>query len=360
MNVANQDDLDDEQRAAVTATERAIAVLAGPGSGKTRTLSHRASHLLARAPGTRALLLTFTNKAAAEMKTRALAAGNLTAERIQAGTFHGFGALVLRSHGDLVGVAKDFEILDAEERDAFAADTVNRHGVPDRARQWTYLRLRRQEMPDAVARFGRVFEADKRAAGVVDFDDLVVYTAQLLEDHDELCAAYGARFEHIMVDEFQDTNAVHFAIVAALARHATTVSVFADDDQAIMRFAGADAANVARFSGELEAKTYPLNWNYRCREQIVVHANRLIAADPRPSGRTMRAKKTGGQVVHASFRDTREEAQRLGSEISELVLERDVPAATIAVLSGWAASQRVGGDSCCERRPGHRLARPGI
>src|SRR5207248_348699 len=120
------EELDDEQQAAMLATERAIAVLAGPGSGKTRTLSYRARYLLLSNPGSRALLLTFTNKAAAEMKARALAVGNLAADRIQAGTFHGFGALFLRRHGEMAGIVKDFEILDAEERDVFAAETAAR------------------------------------------------------------------------------------------------------------------------------------------------------------------------------------------------------------------------------------------
>lgn len=328
-----EDELDEEQRAAVIAGERAIAVLAGPGSGKTRTLSYRARHLLLQTPGSHALLVTFTNKAAAEMKARALQVGNLASDRIQASTFHGFGASFLRDHGDLAGIASDFEILDMEERDSFAADTAARIGLANQVSRWSYLRLRRASLPDTVAAFAKAYEQDKRAADVVDFDDLVVYTAALLESNDGLCSAYGARFQHIMVDEFQDTNAVHFAIVTALWRHAQTVSVFADDDQAIMRFAGAEAANVGRFITELGAKPYPLNWNYRCREQIVDRANRLIAADPKPSGRKMRAKKPGGHVELAAFVDSTEEALRIGSEIATLVIGNAAPAASIAVLS---------------------------
>jgi DNA helicase-2/ATP-dependent DNA helicase PcrA len=333
VNDSAEDELDEEQLAAVTAPETAIAVLAGPGSGKTRTLSHRARHLLGRDAGSRALLLTFSNKAAAEMKARALAVGNLGAERIDAGTFHGFGARFLRSHGELAGIEQGFEILDEEESKELAAETAARHDVPDRRAQRSYLRVRRARMPPDTEAFGATFERDKRAAGVLDFDDLVVYTAELLESNEELCAAYASRFQHVMVDEFQDTNAVHFAIVAALAKHASTVSVFADDDQAIMRFAGADVANVGRFTRELDATPYTLNWNYRCREQIVRHANKLIAADSSSSGRQMRAKKPGGQVELLRFSDTIAEALALGGEIASLVLEQNVPASSIAVLS---------------------------
>jgi DNA helicase-2/ATP-dependent DNA helicase PcrA len=330
---SDERDLDEEQQAAVIAPERAIAVLAGPGSGKTRTLSHRARHLLSSHPGSRALLLTFTNKAAAEMKARALAVGNLGTDRIDAGTFHGFGARFLRNHGTAVGIQQSFEIIDESEREELAQETTARHGISDRHREWSYRRLRGARMHSELEAFGAIFESEKRTAGVVDFDDLVIYTAQLLEANEELCAAYAARFQHVMVDEFQDTNAAHFSIVSALAKHAATVSVFADDDQAIMRFAGADAANVARFTRELEAKPYPLNWNYRCREQIVLHANKLITADPNPSGRQMRAKHPDGHVELRRFSDTTAEALALGGEIASMVLEQQVPASSVAVLS---------------------------
>ncbi|MGO9833297.1 MAG: ATP-dependent helicase [Polyangiaceae bacterium] len=332
MTADSEEDLDEEQRAAVGAKEKTIAVLAGPGSGKTRTLSHRARHLLLSRPG-RALLLTFTNKAAGEMKARALSVGNLTSERIEASTFHGFGARFLRSHGKLVGIGEDFDILDMEERDAFAAETAERQGLRDQVARWSYLRLRGQPMPEAAAAFGEAYERDKRQHSVVDFDDLVVYTASLLASNEGLARAYGARFQHVMVDEFQDTNAVHFAIVKALCPHVETVSVFADDDQAIMRFAGADSRNVGRFTRELNATVYPLNCNYRSKAKIVLHANQLIAADPNASGRRMRADKPDGEVELQTYSDTTEEAERMADEIATLVLDQGVPAASIAILS---------------------------
>ena len=334
--------LDDEQRAAVTATEKAIAVLAGPGSGKTRTLSHRARHLLLMEPGSRALLLTFTNKAAAEMKTRALRVGNLAADRIEAGTFHAFGAWVLRSHGHLVGIDREFMIIDDDERRAFAAEVAAREAVPDRADLWSTRRLRRHGVSAPVAAFGDAFEAAKRAEDLVDFDDLVVYTARLLE-HNELAAAYGARFGHVLVDEFQDTNPVHFAIVKALCPHVRTISVFADDDQAIMRFAGADAENIGRFVDELEATEYPLTCNYRSREEIVRRANLLIAAAARGSRRRMRANKPRGVVDPRRYATPDEEARVVGEEIADLV-EKRVPPASIAVLARttWQLDDIVG------------------
>ena len=332
--------LDDEQRDAVHAGERAIAVLAGPGSGKTRVLSYRARRLLTDDARARALLLTFTNKAAAEMKARALGAAAVVSRRIQANTFHTFGLRVLRSHGALVGIDPDFEILDRDEQEAFAAEAAHAAGVRARRVDWSHFRLRREVAGDAsVVAFGRAYEAAKRAARVVDFDDLIVYSADLLEHHDEIAETYGTRFSHLLIDEFQDTNAAQFAIVKALSECVTTVSVFADDDQAIYRFAGAEAENIRRFISALGARKYPLTLNYRCREAIIAPANRLIAADPGASGRQMRHVHKGGEVQHRAFRDEDTEARSIAREIQSLVENEGVAAADISVLvrAAWRA-----------------------
>ncbi len=333
--------LDDEQREAVEAEEPAIALLAGPGSGKTRVLSYRARRLLTDDTGSRALLLTFTNKAAAEMKARALGVAAVTSGRIQASTFHTFGLRLLRSHGELVGIESDFEVLDREEQETFAAEAAHAAGVRVQRARWSYLRLRREEVISESARaFADAYEAAKRAARLVDFDDLIVYAADLLEEHAEIAEAYGTRFSHLLVDEFQDTNAAQFGIVRALCAHVATVSVFADDDQAIYRFAGAEAENIRRFIAALGAREYPLTFNYRCREAILTHANRLIAADPEASGRQMRHVYEGGEVRHLTFRDEASEAGSIAREIQSLVDDEGVTPSDICVLAraAWRAT----------------------
>src|SRR5690242_4940444 len=167
-------ELDDEQRAAVEAPDHAIAVLAGPGSGKTRTLSHRARYLLRSDPDSRALLLTFTNKAAAEMKARAIGVAAVRSDRIDAGTFHSFGALLLRDHGAMIGLEADFEILDEAETEEFAEAVAAAVGGGNRLRAWQASRLRRRPPNRRVTEFGEAYQAAKRADDVVDFDDLVV------------------------------------------------------------------------------------------------------------------------------------------------------------------------------------------
>jgi DNA helicase-2/ATP-dependent DNA helicase PcrA len=334
------DDLDHEQRRAVDAEDAAIAVLAGPGSGKTRVLSYRARRLLVASPGSRALLLTFTNKAAAEMKARAMGVATVTSDRIEAGTFHAFGMSLLRSHGGLVGIGADFEILDREEQGDLAAEVARGVGVSARGARWSYLRLRREEIPDgSVAEFGAAYEEAKRRLGVVDFDDLVVYTANLLEEHRDVAEAYGTRFQHLLVDEFQDTNAAQFATVKAMCAHVETVSVFADDDQAIYRFVGAERENIRRFIAELGASEFPLTLNYRCRERVIEYANRLIRADPDASGRQMEPVYQGGEVRSLAFGYEEEEADTLAAEIEELIAS-GVPGEDIAVLAraAWRAT----------------------
>jgi superfamily I DNA/RNA helicase len=324
---------DPEQDDAIRSAERATAVLAGPGSGKTLVVSRRAEFLLSPNRDSRALLLTFTNKAAAEMKARVLKETDLGSDRITASTFHTFGMRLLRAHGNLIGISSDFGLLDDEQGEAFRSEMEGRVSIGDQSGRLSFLRLRRQDPPERlVQEYGEAYSSAKAAANLLDFDDLVVLAADLLERHPEVAEAYQARYPHLLVDEFQDTNAAQFAIVRALVGPSGTVSVFADDDQAIYQFAGAEAENVRRFVAELHARTYPLTFNYRCRSEIVTVANRLIAADPRASGRQMRAYHDGGEVIVRAFSSTVDEATGVATEIAALVNQGQVRPSDVAVL----------------------------
>jgi DNA helicase-2/ATP-dependent DNA helicase PcrA len=325
--------IDNEQREVVEAPETTIAVLAGPGSGKTRALSYRARFLLEQEGKEGALLLTFTNKAAAEMKARTLEAGGLASNAIQASTFHGFGARMLRNHGYLVGIDKEFDYLDDESQRELAERVASELGLRQRLDRWSYKRLRREE-PDAdTGAFGEAFEAAKREAAVVDYDDLIAYTADLLEANPNVVDAYATRYPHLLVDEFQDTNAAQFAIVKALAAKTKTVSVFADDDQAIFRFAGAELGNVKSFVEELGAKVYSLLRNYRSARVIVDAANALIACDEKASGRRMQVVKDGGDVRVAPFDNVYAEATAVVDEIENRMAEDGTSPGDIAILA---------------------------
>lgn len=329
--MSSHDELDSEQRAAVCATERAIAVLAGPGSGKTRVLSYRTRHLLETNKGTNALLLTFTNKAAAEMKARAIGVTPGLSKRIRAGTFHNFGLTVLRSHGTHVGIDPDFEILDEDEQRLQAEVAAREAGCRNVARLYSNQRLRQQLAKTDVAAFSEAYESRKRQLGVVDFDDLIVYVARLFQHKPEIAKAYATKYQHILIDEFQDTNKAQFAVVRPLAEHANTISVFADDDQAIFGFAGAETRNISRFCDDLAAREYPLTTNYRCRARIVECANRLISAN-RSKGRRMKARRPDGDVRVLQFEDAAAEAEFLCGEIEEQIAE-GTAAPSISILT---------------------------
>jgi ATP-dependent DNA helicase UvrD/PcrA len=268
---------DPDQIRAVEAKEAAIAVLAGPGSGKTRTLAKRAHYLLTKHSTDSVRLLTFTNKAAAEMKERALRVPGQSSKRLAAGTFHTFGLEVLRNHGKQVGLNAEFEIIDTDEQESLCEQA----GLDDdNLFSWSYVRLRGLKATAGLLSFGKAYQVEKLKKNLVDFDDLIVYSADLLEQNAPLARAYGLKHPHLLVDEFQDTSPAQFRIVTALFPHIKTIGVFADDDQAIFEFAGAEAKNVKRFIRQLAAKELPLYTNYRCAEEIVALANRLISSNP--------------------------------------------------------------------------------
>ena len=313
------DELSAEQAAAATALQTRIAVLAGPGSGKTRTLSTRVRFLLERDSSDRALILAFMNKAAAEVKARCLEGAPFQSDRVFAGTFHALGVDLLRKHGHLVGVESDFEILDELEARQLAGLSASE-----------MVDLNRHRASDvSVDPQPRSYVAAKRTRGVVDYDDLIVLSARLLAHVPELAEAYGLRFPHVLIDEFQDTDAGRFALVGALAPHVKTISVFADGDQAIMGFGGADRAHVDRFIAELEATTFVLRSNHRSRAAIVEVANRLIA-NAGEARFPMVPERGGGSVTVSSYLNEADEARGVVDAVqTQLLLRRP---ADVAIL----------------------------
>lgn len=328
------DPLDEDQLRAVTADEPRIAVLAGPGSGKTRTLCQRARFLLQPEAETRALLLTFGNRAASEIKGRTAKPGDVAGNRLFAGTYHAFGATILRSHGHRFGIPADFEIVDRDEALEIAAEVSRTEGVPEHFEPWTQIRSSRgaDAAPAAVASFGAAYESRKRELAVVDFSDLIVYTAELFKDEPDLAQAYAQRFPHLLVDEFQDTTELQLGILLAMARHCQTVSIFADDDQAILSFIGARAEYIRRLIEDLDARVFVLNKNYRCRGAIAGHANSLMQADPASSGRAMDAVFPGGSAEVRVYPSQPEEAEELTDDIAARIASGTSPS-DIGVLA---------------------------
>jgi DNA helicase-2/ATP-dependent DNA helicase PcrA len=334
---------DAAQDAAVAATENRIFVSAGPGSGKTYTLTRRARRLLLSDPDSEALLLTFTNKAADEMRARTEDHGVHRA-LIHGSTFHVFGSRLLAQHAgrlEKANIDPEFVIIDDDYRDYVALTVEDEDGEPYPAalwlvKQWAYHRLRGLPVngDSDLGRFGARFEAAKRAEQLLDFDDLVVYGAQLLQENPDIAAEHSDG-RHLLVDELQDINAMHAKMIRALAPAAKTISLFGDPDQSIMSFMGSDPRDVAQLVEELGAKRYDLLTNHRSGRRIVDAGNRVIEAAT--DGRTERENEpeksaTNGVVdVRHCSTDT-EQARKLATEIAEAIAAKTIVAEDVAIL----------------------------
>ncbi|GEO82039.1 UvrD-helicase domain-containing protein [Pararhodospirillum oryzae] len=278
--------LDAEQGAAAARTEGPLVILAGPGSGKTRLLTHRIAHLVRDhgVPAPACLALTFTRKARQELESRlaALLPGETPGASVH--TFHTLGLLILRAHGDRVGLPPDFRVADERER---RQGLVQALGVSD-ARAGALLKalsLAKRADPDApppdpgVVAAREALDARGRAEGWVDFDDLVGLATALLETDDTLAARWRARFSHVLADEFQDVDPVQYRLLRCLAGDAGNVCVIGDPNQAIYGFRGADGACFERFRRDYpQAATVRLTRNYRSIASVVRAAAAVIGA----------------------------------------------------------------------------------
>ncbi len=353
-------ELNDEQYAAVTAPPGPALVLAGAGSGKTRTLTFRVAWLLNE--GFRAgeiLLLTFTNKAAREMLGRVEELTGVPAHRFWGGTFHHIGQKILRIHGELVGLGNQYTILDASDAESFIGETVRQLSpafFKDKANPkarllgeiFSMARNTCVELPAAIERFYphlryvtddavRFFEAcqkRKLEQQVADYDDLLEYLLRLLEEHEDVRKYFQERFRYILVDEYQDTNHLQARIVDLFAAHHQVMAV-GDDAQCIYTWRGADVTNILTFPDRHPGtKIYKIEVNYRSTPEILDFANGILVTQPAGTGfrKELRAARPGDcrpYVIPAI--DTREQAELIISRIGAL-LEEGFQPSDIAVL----------------------------
>jgi DNA helicase-2/ATP-dependent DNA helicase PcrA len=317
--------LNEDQYRAVTSKDGPTLVLAGAGSGKTRTLTYRVAWLLSQ--GVRPweiLLLTFTNKAANEMLSRVEDLTGVPREKFWGGTFHSIGLRILRANAHLVGIAKTFTILDASDADSLfdnKAKALNPAFFKDRNAPKpriildaiSYARNTRRPLPEvfaarfswlsekaatALLSFAEAYHGAKREQGVCDFDDLMELFLELLVKHPEVCALYQNRFKHILVDEFQDTNKLQGDIVDALAGSHHQVMAVGDDAQCIYTWRGAEFANIADFpTRHPGASIHKIEINYRSTPEILNFANGILAMQDLESGfsKTLRPVRPSGR-----------------------------------------------------------------
>ena len=314
------DQLNDEQRAVVTSDGGYALVIAGAGSGKTRTLTHRAAYLIDRGLDPRRMLLcTFTNRAAREMLGRVEELLEVDLRRIWAGTFHHIANLALRRYGGLIGLTDRYTILDREDARELLAGCLADEGAALRERRYPRaavlqnllsmaincqmtlaealkaLAPRFYDLADEIARIADRYATRKLKLGLVDFDDLLLMFKILLSEHPDAARELTARFEHVLVDEYQDTNQLQGDIVDLCATEHGNLMVVGDDAQSIYAFRGAHFKNIIGFSARHpQAQTFKLETNYRSTPEILELANRSIAVNIHQHPKRLRPVRASG------------------------------------------------------------------
>lgn len=327
--------LNPAQRAAVEHLDGPLLVLAGPGSGKTRVVTHRIAWLLQQGvrPG-QILALTFTNKAAEEMRQRVerLAPG----QRVWIGTFHRCCSRLLREFAPYVGLPAHFSICDADDSQRLIKDVladlqlaelgVTPQQVAAAISQAKTLLLRPEEYAAAASNpAARVaqqvyppYQARLRACGLVDFDDLLMDVALLLREQPEIRAQLDARFKYVLVDEYQDTNLAQYAIVRGLSIDAPNLAVTGDPDQAIYGWRGANLRNILEFEADYpDVRVVRLEQNYRSTQRILRTADALIQKNKRRKAKTLFTDNDAGEPVRVSvFPQGEDEARAIAEQIA--------------------------------------------
>jgi len=341
--------LNPQQREAVLATEGPVLILAGAGSGKTRVITHRIAHLVLDrdVPSHRILAVTFTNKAAGEMRARAeaLLGGSTLASWLS--TFHSFCVRLLRRENEAAGLPRDFTIYDRDDQLALVRQAMRDEALaeklhpPQRVLGWISSRkngrTRRagDERYEAVA--GR-YAGALRDAGALDFDDLLLRAVALFDDAPEVRERYRERFQYVLVDEYQDTNRVQYDLIRHLAGDQGNLTVVGDEDQSIYSWRGADIQNILDFEKDFPgARVLRLEENYRSSQAILDAAAGLVAHNRERKGKVLRAvKDVGGPVELYCAGDEYEEAAWAVNRLSE-----SPPGERAAVLYRINAQSRV-------------------
>ena len=342
------DQLNDVQRKAVTTTDGPVMVVAGPGSGKTRVLTYRIAHLINSGIASWSILaLTFTNKAAREMKERIEKVTEKGARDVWAGTFHSIFARILRVEAQAIGYPTNFTIYDTDDTKSLLREIVKEMGLDKNSYQigGLYSRISSAKsnlitpllyekdndlrQQDIMSKRPKLFEVYKRyvnrcaIAGAMDFDDLLLKLYELFYKHPAILQKYRDRFKYLLVDEFQDTNHLQYMIVRQLAHYEGSpgnVCIVGDDAQSIYSFRGATITNILEFENDFpNVQVFKLEQNYRSTDHIVSAANEVIANNRRQIQKTIWTDTGEGEKIKVikAVSDTEE-----GKQVSDLILEQ--------------------------------------
>ena len=334
--------LNPEQRAAVETLDGPLLVLAGAGTGKTRVLTTRLAHLLNMRkawPG-EILAVTFTNKAAREMKNRiGTLIGGMVEGMTWLGTFHSIGVKILRRHAELVGLKSDFSILDTDDQIRLLKQLIQARNIDEKrwpARQlaahidgWKNRGLIPSKVPAGEgaayanglgAELYAEYQARLKVLNAVDFGDLLLETLRLFQEQPEVLGDYQKRFRYMLVDEYQDTNVAQYLWLRLLAQGHQNICCVGDDDQSIYGWRGAEVDNILRFEKDFPgAQVVRLESNYRSTPHILGAASGLIAHNEGRLGKTLRTDETQGEkVIVRGHWDGDEEARAIGEDIEQV------------------------------------------
>jgi len=367
------DSLNPAQRQAVTTTEGPVLVVAGPGSGKTRVLTFRIAHLIKKGVAPWEIMaLTFTNKAAKEMQARIEKVVGHRANRVWAGTFHSIFARILRVEAQHIGYPSNFTIYDTDDTKSVIGTIINEMNLNKEQYNVNAIRSRisscksnlispklyqeraeftqedRQAKRPYVGQIYEKYTARCKRSGAMDFDDLLFRLYELLQNHPEVVEKYQQRFRYLLVDEFQDTNHLQYAIVRKFVSYdgsPRNICVVGDDAQSIYSFRGATIQNILDFEKDFKAhgiQTFKLEQNYRSTEHIVQAANQVISHNKRQIQKTIFSDKGEGQKIKVIKAMTdNEEGKRVADMILEQKNRHHLANKDIAVLYRTNAQSRV-------------------
>ncbi|OGZ09723.1 MAG: hypothetical protein A3D65_05345 [Candidatus Lloydbacteria bacterium RIFCSPHIGHO2_02_FULL_50_13] len=341
--------LNERQVEAVLATEGPLLIVAGAGAGKTKTLTHRIGYLIEKGvPGEAILAITFTNKAAREMRERALrligkSGGETWARRKGIpwiGTFHGLGAFILREKGELIGILRGATILDQDDAQKVVKEAMRKAGVDTKEFEPRRIQslisrhkgsmgteetvgdlTQNHYLATILTRIIPLYEQLLREKGALDFDDLLEKTVVLFERHHDVRRYYEEAWRYIHVDEYQDTNEVQYRLVHLLAGARKNICVVGDSDQNIYSWRGASIANILRFEEDFPgAKVILLEENYRSTQSILSAANSVIEKNTLRKKKKLFTKNGGGEklALFAAY-DEVDEARNIASRIGSLI-----------------------------------------
>lgn len=355
--------LNKEQLEAVKHKDGPLLILAGAGSGKTRVITYRIAYLISeyKVNPENILAVTFTNKAADEMKARIKKVVGKDAERIWMGTFHSMGCRILRHHAEKLGWSRNFSIYDEDDRERLVKHCMNELKISEKQiKPYIIIRLiqdiknsllspKEYEMKhmstfevDVALRIYEIYEEKLFKNNAMDFDDLIVKTIDLFEKKTEILKIYQEKFKYILIDEYQDINNSQYVLISMLAKKYKNICVVGDDDQSIYGFRGADITNILDFEEDYpEAKVVRLEQNYRSTKKILKAAHGVIKNNLGRKDKELWTENAEGEdIIFYYANDEVDEADYVANQILELIHTESVNLKDIAVFYRMNAQSR--------------------